>query len=116
MRKTIFQQDGAPALTTKVNLHWLRRVFGNRVVSKGCDMTWPPRSPDLTPPDYFLWGYLHVKLKIRERRPTTLKDLKRCILEEIEALNGKMRLPELCEASKKMRRKRRRACYRLDTF
>ena len=90
MRTTIFQQDGAPAHTAKVNLQWLRRVFGNRVVSKGCDMTWPPRSPDLTPPDYFLWGYL--KLKIRKRRPTTLEDLIRCILEEIEALNGKKQL------------------------
>ena len=29
--------------------------FGDRVFSKGF---WPPRSPDLTPPDYFLWGIL----------------------------------------------------------
>jgi hypothetical protein len=29
--------------------------FSDRIISKGL---WPPRSPDLTPPDYFLWGYL----------------------------------------------------------
>ena len=33
----------------------IQSFFGDRVVSKGL---WPPRSPDLTSPDYFLWGYL----------------------------------------------------------
>ena len=25
-------------------------------------MKWPPRSPDLTPCDFFLWGYLKAKV------------------------------------------------------
>ena len=33
----------------------IQSFFGDRVFSKGL---WPPRPPDLTPPDYFLRGYL----------------------------------------------------------
>jgi hypothetical protein len=35
---------------------------------------WPPRRPDLTPPDYFLWGYL--KQVVYSNRPRTIEDLK----------------------------------------
>jgi 23S rRNA maturation-related 3'-5' exoribonuclease YhaM len=35
---------------------------------------WPPRSPDLTPPDYFLWRYL--KQDMYSNRPKTIEDLK----------------------------------------
>jgi hypothetical protein len=32
----------------------IQSFFGDCVISNGL---WPPRLPDLTPPDYFLWGY-----------------------------------------------------------
>ncbi|KAJ4438747.1 hypothetical protein ANN_14698 [Periplaneta americana] len=35
---------------------------------------WPPRSPDLTTPDFFLWGYLIER--VYTTRPQTLDDLK----------------------------------------
>ena len=28
------------------------------MISKGAAIAWPPQSPDLTPPDVFLWGYI----------------------------------------------------------
>jgi hypothetical protein len=28
-----------------------------RWIGRGGSITWPPRSPDLTPLDFFLWGY-----------------------------------------------------------
>ncbi|GFV42932.1 hypothetical protein TNCV_4954421 [Trichonephila clavipes] len=28
-----------------------------RIISKCCKFIWPPRSPDLTPVDFWLWGY-----------------------------------------------------------
>ena len=34
---------------------WNSALSGDRVILKGL---WPPRSPNLKPPDYFLWGYL----------------------------------------------------------
>jgi hypothetical protein len=39
---------------------------------------WPPRSPDLTPLDYFLWG--HLKTVVYANPPTNLIDLKQKII------------------------------------
>jgi hypothetical protein len=36
-------------------MQFLREFFGDRLISKGL---WSPRSPDLSPADFFLWGYL----------------------------------------------------------
>jgi hypothetical protein len=51
-----FQQDGAPAHTAGDTKELLQSHFGTRVVSRGFLHEWPPRSPDLTPCDFFLWG------------------------------------------------------------
>jgi len=47
---------------------------------------WPPRSPDLTPPDYFLWGYL--KGRVYRNKPQTIDALKANITEEIQAVTA----------------------------
>jgi len=57
--------------------------IGDRVISKGL---WPPRSPDLTPPDYFLWGYL--KGRVYQNKPRTIDPLKANITEEIQAVTA----------------------------
>ncbi|KAJ4447322.1 hypothetical protein ANN_09326, partial [Periplaneta americana] len=46
---------------------------------------WPPRSPDLTTTDFFLWGYL--KYRVYATRTQTLDDLKHNITQEIQANN-----------------------------
>ena len=43
---------------------------------------WPPRSPDLTPPDFFLWS----TLKVYRNKHGTLEDLKENIQREIVAI------------------------------
>lgn len=48
-----FQQDGAPAHTSAVTMDLLKEFFGNRIISKNAEIAWPPRSPDLTAPDFF---------------------------------------------------------------
>jgi len=53
------------------------------VISKGL---WPPRSPDLTPPDYFLWGYL--KGRVYQNKPRTIDALKANITEDIQAVTA----------------------------
>ena len=45
---------------------------------------WPPHSPDLTPCDFFFWGYL--KAKVCEQRPQTLEALKEAIRQEVAAI------------------------------
>jgi hypothetical protein len=61
----------------------IQSFFGDRVISKGI---WPPRSTDLTPPDYFLWGYL--KGRVYQNKPRTIDSLKANITEEIQALTA----------------------------
>jgi hypothetical protein len=65
------QQDGATSHTANPTMEKLKQFFDDRVMSTNL---WPPRSPDLTPPDYFLWGYL--KQDVYSNRPQTIKDLK----------------------------------------
>ena len=53
-----FQHDGAPAHYSIAVRAWLDQKFPGRWMGRMGPIEWPPRSPDLTPPDFFLWGYL----------------------------------------------------------
>ena len=53
-----FQHDGATPHTSNDSLNWLRQFFPDRLISRRCDPEWVPHSPDLNPPDFYLWGYL----------------------------------------------------------
>ena len=46
---------------------------------------WPPRSPDLTPADFFLWGLL--KDKVYKNTPRTTEQLKDTIRQDIQTVN-----------------------------
>lgn len=72
-----FQQDGAKPHTAKYTMEHLHKIFQNRIISKGADVTWPPRSPDLTAPDFFLWGY--VKAIVYSKPVHSLGQLKKRI-------------------------------------
>ncbi|GFX27514.1 uncharacterized protein TNCV_4995691 [Trichonephila clavipes] len=53
-----FQQDGATCHTARATIDLLKDTFGDRLISRFEPVNWPPRSCDLTPLDYFLWGYV----------------------------------------------------------
>ncbi|GFX32578.1 uncharacterized protein TNCV_3704521 [Trichonephila clavipes] len=75
LKRTIFMQDGAPPHIARRVKDLLRRSFGDdRVLSRHFHNAWPPRSPDLSPCDYWLWGYL--KSQVYRDRPTSLGMLK----------------------------------------
>jgi hypothetical protein len=48
-----FQQDGATAHTARATMDLLREIFGEQIILKNAEFVWPPRSPDLTAPDFF---------------------------------------------------------------
>ena len=85
---TSFQQDGATSHTARMSMNAVNALFPNRVVSRNGDISWPPRSPDLTPCDYFLWGYL--KTQVFETKPRTIADLKQRIQDEVAAIPVEM--------------------------
>jgi hypothetical protein len=84
----IFQQDGAP-------LHWsldvsdfLYITFPQRWI--GCDgpTRWPPCSPDITPLDFFLWGY--VKDRVYATPICDVAELCRKITDVIHTITSNM--------------------------
>ncbi|GFV31273.1 hypothetical protein TNCV_1640251 [Trichonephila clavipes] len=57
----------------RATIDLLKDTFGDRLISRFGPVNWPPRSCDLTPLDYFLWGY--VKSLVYADKPQTLDHL-----------------------------------------
>uniref|UniRef100_V5GPD3 Transposable element Tc3 transposase n=1 Tax=Anoplophora glabripennis TaxID=217634 RepID=V5GPD3_ANOGL len=79
-----FQQDGAPPHYASAVRRYLDDVFPHRWIGRRGPKEWPARSPDLTPLDFFLWGY--VKSKIYVNKPNSINDLKERIRQEVRAI------------------------------
>ena len=78
-----FHQDGVTSHSSYTSMAKIQSFFSNRVISKGL---WPLGSPDLMPPDYFLWGYL--KGRVTQNKPRTTDALKANTTEEIQAVTA----------------------------
>jgi hypothetical protein len=81
-----FQQDGAKSHISRETSSHLIAYFKDRLISKSnrylsTMIEWPPRSPDLSSPDFFLWGYL--KDRVYASNPQNLGELKLNISNEI---------------------------------
>ena len=84
----IFQQDGAPP-------HWGLRVrqffnktFSDRWIGRDGPISWPTRSPDITPQDFLLWGY--VKDIMYRAKVQDITDLKQRISNAIATIKEDM--------------------------
>lgn len=83
------QHDGAPAHFSLVVQDHLNQQFGVRWIGRGGPIAWPPRSPDMTPLDFYLWG--HMKSLVYETPVESEEDLVARILaaaQEIETTPG----------------------------
>ncbi|GFV84063.1 uncharacterized protein TNCV_3037251 [Trichonephila clavipes] len=69
-----FQHDGATSHRARATIDLLKDTFRDRLISRFGPVNWPPRSCDLTPLDYFLWGY--VKSLVYADKPQTFEFLK----------------------------------------
>ncbi|GFV30851.1 transposable element Tcb2 transposase [Trichonephila clavipes] len=72
-----FQQDGATCHTAHATIDLLKDTFGDHLISRFGPVNWPPRSSDLTPLDYFLWGYVKIPLRRNRRQYEQLTDFDR---------------------------------------
>ena len=70
-RKYYFQQDGTTTHKANMVQEWLGDHLSTKFIDK---KKWPPRSPDLNPCDFYLWGYL--KSVVYNPLPKTLDELK----------------------------------------
>ncbi|GFS53238.1 transposable element Tc3 transposase [Trichonephila clavipes] len=53
-----FQHEVAICHTARATIDLLKDTFGDRLISRFGPVNRPPRSCDLTPLDYFMWGYV----------------------------------------------------------
>ncbi|GFV54818.1 hypothetical protein TNCV_3683431 [Trichonephila clavipes] len=83
-----FQQDGATCHTARATIDLLKYTFGDRLISRFGPMNWPPRSCDLTPLDYFLWGY--IKSLVYADKPQALDHLEDNIRRVIADIRPQM--------------------------
>ncbi|GFY27099.1 transposable element Tc3 transposase [Trichonephila clavipes] len=83
-----FQQDGATCHTARATIDLLKDTFGDHLISRFGPVNWPPRSCDLTPLDYFLWGY--VKSLVYADKPQTLDHLEDNIRRVIADIRPQM--------------------------
>jgi hypothetical protein len=68
-----FMHDGAPAHFARAVRRHLTRRYGERYMGRGGPVPWPPRSPDLNPMDYCVWG--HVKSLVYTSAVDTVEEL-----------------------------------------
>ena len=75
--------------TTAVR-HLLTDVFNNGIIALNHAIEWPPKSPDLTPCDIFLWG--HLKSKVYFTPPANTENVKERISYEVNLLKENLDL------------------------
>jgi len=69
-----WQQDGAPPHWAINVRNFLNATFGERWIGRSGPIQRPPRSPDLTPCDFDLWG--HLNALVYKNRPESLDALR----------------------------------------
>lgn len=82
-----FQQDGAPPHQFYEVRILLERLFQDRWIATNGPIRWPPRSPDITPLDFYFWGY--VKNEVYKRRYANLVELEDSIRHIIASIDGR---------------------------
>jgi len=92
----IFQQDGAPPhihfhicahLIANLPSRWIGRPSHNDSPL----LIWPPRTPDLTPCDFFLWAYIKDRLYMAPM-PRDLPQLRQRIMKAVATIDRHMLL------------------------
>lgn len=101
----VFQHDGAPPHFTNEVRDWLSLNYPTWI-GRGGPVAWPARSPDLTPLDFFVWGFL--KNKVYSTAVNSEQELRDRITAAVENLRQELSFKVTVAAM----RKRSRACIR----
>ncbi|GBN98703.1 hypothetical protein AVEN_204542-1 [Araneus ventricosus] len=88
----IFQQDGAPPrwsteVRTFLNQHLPKRWIGRSGDADDVFCSWPLRSLDLTPCNFFLWGYVKDRVYVPPM-PKTIEELKESFVVDFVKTNS----------------------------
>lgn len=83
-----FMQDGAPPHYSMAVRQWLQENYPRRWIGRGNEAPqfWPPRSPDLNPLDFYLWGTL--KEKVYSSPVLNIDDLRERVTNNMNVIKG----------------------------
>ena len=76
--------DGAPAHSSRCVLDWLQTTFPERLISIKTAFPWPANSPDLSPLEFYMWGY--VKSQVFAANPQTTGEVKNIIMDTVASI------------------------------
>lgn len=94
LSQSFLMQDGATPHTCNDSLDFVNKYFHERVISGrylerfGYGLSWPTYSPDLSPCDFFFWGYLKSRAYIN--RPRTIDELKAEVMDVASNIPAEM--------------------------
>lgn len=83
-QKLWYQLDGAPAHSVVSARERLTDMFGQQWIGRYGPRRWPARSPDLTPMDFFLWGF--IKNEVYACDVNTVEELQDRIIDAFNKL------------------------------
>lgn len=90
-----WQQDGAPPHFSRIVRDRLDKEFAQRWIGRRGPLEWPPRSPDLNPLDYAVWGI--IKENVYKNRVNNLDQLRNRISTAFEIFNEQL-CYDICES------------------
>lgn len=82
-----FQQDGAPPHQLNEVAVRLEEMFQGRWIATNGPIPWPPRSPDITPLDFYFWGF--IKNEVYKQNYANEEDLRNNIIRIIDSIDGR---------------------------
>ena len=95
----IFQKDGAPPYWGLRVRQSLERQLPDQWIGRGGPIPWPARSPDMTPLDFFFWGF--VKDQVFKTPVDDIDELKR----RIRGVVGRVDVNLLTNTRRELRRR-----------
>lgn len=104
-RRMWFMHDGAPAHFRLTARAYLDTIYPNRWLGRAGPTPWPPRSPDLNPLDFYLWG--HLKTLVYATEVQSREDLWRRVCDACEQIK---RNPRILERVRESMLRRVQAC------
>jgi hypothetical protein len=99
-RQLYFMHDGAPHISVFLPAH-----YPGRWIARGGRNIWPPRSPDLNPLDFYVWG--HVKSVMYS---TAVNDVQTLRARIMAACHTVRTAPGIFDRVRRSMRRRAEAC------
>ena len=102
-----FMHDGAPPHFSLQARAILNQHFPNKWIGRGAATSWPARSPDLNPLDFYLWG--HLKNIVYSRPVANVEILRQRVEEGFQQIQ---QTPGIWERVRQSMMRRLQACVR----